>query len=438
MKIVIPHNKSSLIKGITDRIDTRYVDSLATVLIDKEGPFFTLIVGQDPLISGCTIKLSTYSTHLKNVQFSIDGAFAKQLPHYFSLEKDIEFHFKTLSSGSSIIELIHVDLDKNKANSNQDNLSNETAFRTCVCKDASEKHTTYFKDIKQLPTTKIRKAAIERMLYEIKKIPYDDNLPDVFEFLEIDVEKHVIKVQIAGRVSEIFLPKEINLPISIVMTQESFKQLDNLCKSVKDNEIDVVQQGELLILQTAEGVITCSLAGADEFHAKEPEETLSLMSMILNFKALKDEVQHCVNNYGTIKKANQAYLYLDNNRAAIATLTNLYEFVKPLPLKEIDTKKEGTASLIRFSQKDLLKVKIKNSVNDFATQLKVIQHSNGELKLGVFCSENDELPYHSISIEKDDSQLPKVVAMLENFDKTQHLQQNTQSVLAFKPRYKKE
>ncbi|MBH0015091.1 hypothetical protein JFJ09_11285 [Pseudoalteromonas arctica] len=430
MIIVLPHNKSSLIKDITDGIDRRHVGSLVTILIDKEGFSFTLIVGQNSLISGCTIKLSTRSTHLKNAQFSIDSAFAKRLPHYFPLEKDIVFHFKTLSSGTSIIELIHVDSDKNKAKSNQDNQSNKITIRICDCQEASEKHLTHFEDIKQLPTKKIRKAAIERMVYEIKKLHHGDNLSEVFEYIEIDVEKQVIKVQIAGRVSEIFLPKEINLPISIVMTQESFNQFDSLCKSIKDDEIGVVQQGELLILQTAEGVITCSLAGADEFHAKEPEETLSLISMILNLKIFKDEVNHCVNNYVTIKKADQAYLYLDNNRAVIAILTSPYKFAKPLHLKEIDNKKEGAiSSLFRFSPKDLLKVKIKNSVNDYATQLQVIQHLNGELKLGVFCSENNGLPYHTISIEKDNSQLSEVVAMLENLDKTQYLQQKGQGEL---------
>lgn len=430
MIIVLPHNKSRLIKNITDEIDRRHVDSLATILIDKKGLLFTLIAGQPPLISGCKIKLSTSSTHLKDAQFSIHGNLAKQLPGYFPLGKDIVFHFKTPPSGPSIIELIHVDSDKNKTKSNQDNQSNQATIRTCDCQEASEKHLTHFEDIQQLPTKKIRKAAIERMLYEIKKIHHGDNLFEVFEFLEIDVEKQVIKVQIEGRASEIFLPKEINLPVSIVMTQESFKQFDNLCKSIKDDEIGVVQQGELLILQTAEGVITSSLAGADEFHAKEPEETLSLMSIKLNFKAFTDEVNHCVNNYVTIKKADQAYLYLDNGRAAIAILTSPYKFVKSLPLKKVDDKKEGVvSSLFRFSPKDLLKIKIKNSDNDYATQLKVIQHLNGELQLGVFSSEHNELPYHSISIEKDDSQLSKVVTMLENLDKTQHLRKKGQGEL---------
>ncbi|URQ86613.1 hypothetical protein J8Z28_01485 [Pseudoalteromonas sp. SCSIO 43088] len=44
---------------------------------------------------------------------------------------------------------------------------------------------------------------------------------------------------------------------------------------------------------------------------------------------------------------------------------------------------------------------------------------NGERKLGVYFSLENTLPHRTISIEKDESQLPKVAALLEELNQSQ-------------------
>ena len=112
MKIKISSNKKALFKSVTENIDTRYKDSLATVSISKKEGSITFITGKPPLCSHGTFKLDTSSTHVKDTQFSIDGSLIKQIPNYFSKDEDIELSVHTFSSNATSVELIHKDTTK--------------------------------------------------------------------------------------------------------------------------------------------------------------------------------------------------------------------------------------------------------------------------------------------------------------------------------------
>lgn len=409
MKIIIPKEKKQLLKNTTINIDTRYADSLATVLINKKERSLTLVTGQKPLFAHCVLILDKSSTNLKDTQFSIDGSYAKQLSHYFASEQDIELSFQASSASSSFIELIQTG-----------SKDGEATLRRCECSDASEEHLNYLKDNKQLPTTIVSKAAIERIVFEST-----EHMP--FEFCEIDKEQQRIRVQRDGKVEDKHLPNDIKLPISMVMTPEITQQLTDLCDNTSGNEIEIAQQGELLTFKAGEGAVTCSVAELSEFHSKVPEKTQTLQDVELDFYAFKAELKHCFKAYGVIKKANDALLYLSDKKAAIAVFTEPYKFVHPITVSNIGSKKGNVSSLFRFSPKDLLNIKIKDLIGARSTRLEIIKHDNGELKLGVYYSKEDKLPYCSIPIEKDESQLPHVLALLEELYQNQG-DTNTQSI----------
>lgn len=406
MKIIIPKEKKQLLKNTTIHIDTSYSDSLATVLINKKERSLTLVTGQKPLFAHCVFILDKGSTNLKDKQFSIDGSYAKQLPHYFTSEQDIELNFQASSADSSFIELIQTDLK-----------DNEATLRRCECSDASKEHLIYLKDNKQLPTTTVSKTVIERAIFESTgHMPY--------QFIELDSDKQHIRVQRDGKVEKKYLPKDIKLPVSIVMTQEITYKLFDFCKTINGDKIEMVQQGELLTFKTDESSVTSTLTGLNEFYTKTPEKTETLRFVELDFYEFKAELRHCFKEYGVIKKANDALLYLSDKKAAIAVFTEPYKFVHPFTVSKIDNKKDNVNSIFRFSPKDLLNIKIKDLIGAKSTRLEVIEYSNGEIKLGVYYSLEDKLPYLSIPIEKDKSQLPKVLAMLESLDKNQHKTQH--------------
>lgn len=415
MKLIILCIKKVLLKNITENIDTRYADNSATVLINKKERALTLVTGQKPLFAHCVLKLDKRSTGLKDTHFSIDGSYAKQLSHYFASEQDIELSFQASSAGSSFIELIQTGSKNGQA-----------ILRRCKCSDASEEHLTYLKDNAQLPTATISKAAIERIVFEST-----EHMP--FEFCEMDKEQQRIRIQRDGKVEDKHLPNDIKLPISMVMTPEITQQLTDLCDNTGGNEIEIAQQGELLTFKTGEGAVTCSVAGLSEFHSKVPEKTQTLQDVELDFYVLKAELQHCFKAYGVIKKANDALLYLSDKKAAIAVFTGPYKFVHPITVSNIGSKKDNVSSLFRFSPKDLLNIKIKDLIGARSTRLEIIKHENGELKLEVYYSKEDKLPYCSIPIEKDESQLPKVLTMLESLENkqttTQHKKPNVQEDL---------
>lgn len=401
MKIIISKEKKQLLKNTTIHIDTSYSDSLATVLINKNERSLTLITGQKPLFAYCVFILDKDSTNLKDKQFSIDGSYIKQLPHYFASEQDIELSFQTSSAGSSFIELIQVD-----------HKDNEATLRRCECKDAFKEHITYLKKSNQLQTTTVSKAVIERAIFESAgHMPY--------EFIELDSDKRHIRIQRDGKVEEKYLPKDIKLPISIVMTQKITHKLIDFCTAISGNEIEIAQQGELLTFKAGESSITSSLAGLSEFYTKAPEKAKTLRYVELNFYEFKAELSHCFKEYGVIKKANNALLYLSDKKAAIAVFTEPYKFFHTITVSKIDNKKDNANSLFRFSPKDLLNIKIKDLIAAKSTRLEIIEYSNGEIKLGVYYTLEDKLPCLSIPIEKDESQLPKVLTMLESLEKKQ-------------------
>ncbi len=409
MKIIIPSNKKALLKNITENIDTHYADSLATVLISKNEGSITLITGKPPLCSHCAFILDTSSTHVKNAQFSIDGSFAKQLPYYFCSNEDIKLSVHTLSSGATSIELIH-----------KDTKSNENALRRCECVDVDEAHLTYLKESSQRPTSTASKASMERVIHESTEL-----MP--FEFLEVNVDKQHCKIQRDGDVEEVHFPDNLKLPISMVLTEEITHKLDNLCKATDSDEIEVAQQGELLTIKTPEATVTCSLAGFEEFFAKKPLKFTNEKHVVVNFYGLKTEVRHCLAEYKTIKKADNALLYLSDNKAAITFITPPYDFVHPITVTETCSKTKNSESLYSFSPKALLGINIGDLTQAKSTRLDILKYENGERKLGVYFSLENKLPHRTIPIEKDESQLPHVLALLEELYQNQG-DTNTQNI----------
>lgn len=405
MKIIIPNNKRALLKNITENIDTHYSDSSATVLINKKERSLTLITGKKPLFAHCVFALDKRSTNLKDTQLSIDGSYAKQLPDYFALEQDIELSFQTSSANSSFIELIQIFPRYEQA-----------TLRRCECNDALKEHITYLKSNNKLPTTIVSKPVIERIIYEST-----EHMP--FELCEMNHEQQRIRVQRDGKVEDKHLPSDIKLPISMVMTPKITQQLTDLCAITSSKEIEIAQQGELLTFKADEGAVTCSVAGLYEFHAKSPEKTKTLQYVELNFYEFKAELRHCFKKYDVIKKANDALLYLNDKEVAIAVLTEPYEFVHPISTSKVSGEKSND-SLYHFSPKDLLNIKIKDLTVATSIRLEVIKYPNGKLKLGVYYSLEDKLPYHSISIERDDSQQQKVLSILEGLKKKESTSQH--------------
>ncbi len=401
MKMAIPSCQQQLFNNLTQYIDTRYPNCVMTVLVDKNKRSLTLIAGQAPLISQCVFVLDERSTGLKDKQFSIDGSFAKQLSKYFAPEQDIELDFQTQPTSMLFVELLHINPQ-----------DDETALRRCQCGDVFPDHLTYLKENDQRPTTIMSKAVIEDILEASSQ-----HMP--FEFIELDNVQQHIRVQRDGKVVERQLPKNLELPVSMVLTQEAKKQLNDLCIATSDDEIEIAQQGELLTFKTAESTVTCSLAGVEEFQQMQPMALQTLRYVVLDFFTFKAELTHCFNGYGLIRKANYALLSLNGNKAAIAFVTSPYEFVHPITVVQVGGEEESTSALFRFSPRDLLNIKVKDLFEAKCTKLEVIQHSNGELTLGIYTSLESKLPYCSIPIEKDERQLPKVAAMLESLDKKQ-------------------
>ncbi|PNH94625.1 hypothetical protein [Vibrio diazotrophicus] len=402
MKIIIPSHKRTNFELLSQSIDPHYANCVVTIVTDKAEKSITFVTGEYPLCSQFTFVADERSTHIKDKQFSIDGSFTKQIINYFGKEQDIELNFESTNSGRMYVQLF------DSTSLSIDEYQNP-ALRRCQCGDVLDKHLTYLLDNQQRPTTTTSKALMERILYEAK-----DHLP--FEFIELDKDNQYIRVQRQGEIEDKSLPNDLKLPLSLVLTPETTQQMTELCQITSGSEIEIAQQGEALTFKTPECTLTCSLAGVEEFYRKKPDPIVTLLYFIVNLFTLKGELEHCISKYNLIKKANEAFLYLSKDKAAIAFLTEPYEFVHPIHVFEVGSGDSKSGLLLRFSPKDLKDMKIKNSLEARKTRLNIFKTSRGELKLGVYYSLEDKLPYTTIAVEESDIHLKKVLAMIESIE----------------------
>lgn len=410
MKFVIPAEKRSLITTLCQHIDTHYDDSAVSIIVNKQSQSLTLVSGREPLYAQCTFILDEGSTSLKDKQFAIDGSFAKQLLHYFpDVNEPMCLNLESSASGVTYLEL----LDKSPLS--QGPLS-KAALRRCLCHEVVTEHVTYLEDNRHRPTTTTSKAVIERILHEA-----EEHLP--FEFMELNKEQQHLRIQRNGEVEDKSLPLDMKLPLSIVLTAESTEQMTKLCRMTSSNEIEIAQQGEAVTFKTPECTLTCSLAGIEAFYQKKPDPITPLNYFVVDVYAFKDEIRHCLKEYGKIKQSNDALLYLGEDEAAICVLTEPYEFVHPIHVHDVgqSTHSHG-GSLFRFAPRDLLKSKIKDLTNAKKTKLVLFETSRGELNLGMYYTTEDQLPFDRIPIEKDNRNLSKVLKMMAKVIDAQHEQ----------------
>lgn len=408
MTIVIPANMRCLLEILCQRIETHYQECAVSIIINKDERTIHFIAGPSPLSAKCSIIVDQSSTGLRTVNFSIDGSFAKQLIHYFLDDQNIELTFPVDRKGQTFIELVDsTDLSIDRFQT--------SALRRCQCHNVLEEHLIYLADRQHSPCTTVSKATLEHIAYEANA-----HLP--FEFIELNKEQQHIRIQRQGVVEDKSLPRHIKLPNSFVFTEETAKQIAQLCKVTLSNEIEIAQHGEVITLNTPECSISCSLAGVEEFFRKKPTPSHLLKYVALNLFAFKQEIEHCFKHYPRIRKENIAFLYVANNTAAIAVMTEPYEFIHPIHVFEVVEKENNSGSLFRFSPRDLEKIRIKNSLEAQKTRLDIIKNSQGQLSLNVYYSLQDTLPYDTIPLEKDEGYLNKVIAMLASIEQKHSIQ----------------
>ena len=397
MKTIISHNYHAQLKKLASKIDTRIPENKVTAIVSKKERTIVFIEGKKPLFNQYNFKLSEQSTNLKDKKYAIDASFVKQLPDYFTSKVDIELNIRTDSKKNLYMELQHINTKHNAV-----------ALRRCTCSAAEPEHLEYLEDNKKIKPSKISKALLIKVVEEATK-----SLP--FELLEFRNDH--IRIQRDGEVKDKPLPNVLKLATPLTITEAITKQLADLCETTNSSDIEIDQAGDVLTFKTEECTVTHSLAGIEEFRAKTPTKTKTLFQFVLDFYTFKEELRHCIKAYKIIKKENRALLYLNKEQAAVAFITDPYEFVLPIEVSEVNAENTEIASVYHFSPTDLINIKIKDLVGAKTAQFDILQEASGELKLGVYYAKDDILPSHTISIEKDDSQYKKVTTLLASLNK---------------------
>jgi hypothetical protein len=232
-----------------------------------------------------------------------------------------------------------------------------------------------------------------------------------FEFIQIDNDKNEMRIQRTEQVEERVLPDNMTLPISLVLNPESINTMSMLCTHT--DTLSISMEGETITIANAEHTVTCSLAGVEDFYARQPERPDIELKFVVDFISFKEEIRdHC--SYRAIKKKNECMLLIDNNELFIATIHDGDELARQIYVKEL--KSEQTL-LYRFHLRDLTQTKIMDITTSHQMKLSITKNKQGDRQLEFYRDFSERLPYASIPVEADHASIKKVLALKKDYQK---------------------
>lgn len=276
----------------------------------------------------------------------------------------------------------------------------KVGIRRCRCEDADKHQANYLNGIASTPMTTISSNTAFAIYEEANAhIPY--------EFFEIKPDDKKVKVQRNGVIEETVLPDHIKLTIELAFNQAVGDKMRWMCQQPGVKEIQIAQQGEELILKTANTAVTCDLTGIESFYSKTPKPIKQIKYFIASLHEIKEIIREC-QNHPQAKKFDNAILYLDNKLAVIAFIDDSLEFEDVITDKEIEQTEMTTGYLMfRFSMRKLVSMKISNLITASSVKLSIIDNGNGEFSLGIYQSLKQALPTNEIPLEKDEYLYPR-------------------------------
>jgi hypothetical protein len=401
-KLIIPSDKSPQFLSMINALDKRHADACISVFIVKDNNQVTLIGGAPGEYAQIEIELEK-GHGLKNDEFSIHIDF-------FMCMKEQKQEFHALSSQ----HIFQLNFKSGKYNNieyclllKEDKKFDESIHLPMSRFDLDP---TYKKHIEY------RKANTQRAYHEINKrsivgIISSANAMIPYDFLEYKKGSKEVRYQKNGEVTTKLLPDNINLPCSLALTEAAAKTLTSLYNSSGTGKVEFSLEGELLTFKTNQHIQSVNLIGLESFRKKALNNESLLFEFSSNMFDFK-QLNRMILKETSVRAINTAMLLFTDNRLFACILPGRREFIREVNANHF---KSTNALLFSYSPRALNDIHMKINEKGGDIRITLTQNKSGELKLNFYNKSEDRLPFDSLGLKSEQSQLAAYLKLKNDY-----------------------
>lgn len=188
------------------------------------------------------------------------------------------------------------------------------------------------------------------------------------------------------------LPQGIEPDCHLLLNKDSVDQLTHLCTTTDAPTIEIHTDDDRAMFSDGKRTFTSSLLSLKDYAQKKTDTYQQELKLIVDIYTFKNEIES-YRKIALLKKANEALLYVDENKVMLAGLIpetgeNCFISTKEIKIKH--------PAVYRINLSEVSKIKIKGITEAEAIKLCMLKNKEGDYKLGFYNDRNNDHPYNSV------------------------------------------
>lgn len=234
-----------------------------------------------------------------------------------------------------------------------------------------------------------------------------------FDTFEIDRDQQKIRIERDNDLHAFALPVGYAPEHNMLLNKEAVDHLASLCRTTDAREIRCYIDDQRAIFSDGAQVVSSSLASLRDYALRKEKKYTKEVKLVINIYDFKEDIE-LYQKITPLKKANQAYLYIDPTSVMLASLleeTGSNRFVRHEYI-ECDQPR-----LYRINLSEVSKVKISDITSARQMKICVLRDEQGRRKLAFYNDRDHQDPYQSVSdIELATAQTGQVMDAKKNLE----------------------
>lgn len=383
LEVAAPHKQA--VCALVAAIDQRDRNPYVTVQIDKTR--ITIIGGMSDFPHVVMIPYDRASG-LKLGEWALCASAFKAL-----WQKEVSG-----TSADQTISLV-IDYEHHREYPRIDSLLAQVSRIYIQAKAAIDDHLTFLTSLQAAPSIPMPVDSA-RVMLEVA----NSHLP--FDTFEVDRDQQKIRIERDHDLHAFALPEGYVPQFNMVLNKEAVDHLAGLCRVTQASEISCYIDDQRAVFSDGAQVLCSSLASLRDYALKK-EKTYSIEAkLVINIFEFKEDIE-LYQKITPLKKANNAYLYIDTTCVMLASLldeTGSNRFVRHEHIQC------DQPLLYRINLSEVSKVKISDITSARQMKICVLRDEQGRRKLAFYNERDHKDPYQSVSdIELATAQINQVM-----------------------------
>lgn len=253
-------------------------------------------------------------------------------------------------------------------------------------KAAIDEHLTFLTSLQAAPSITIPVDSA-RVMLEVAH----SHLP--FDTFEVDRDQQKIRIERDHDLHAFALPEGYAPQHNMLLNKEAVDHLTSLCRVTQASEISCYIDDQRAVFSDGAQVLCSSLASLRDYALKKEKRYAIEAKLVINIFEFKEDIE-LYQKITPLKKANQAYLYIDPTCVMLASLldeTGSNRFVRHEHIQC------DQPLLYRINLSDVSKVKISDITSARQMKICVLRDEQGRRKLAFYNDRDHNDPYQSVS-----------------------------------------